>query len=86
MFKLKPEIVAAVKADSDLISELAILNALSLYTVQDHLQRNRPTLTKAEYLWPIAKKLGHEFKTMAEAMGALLEQVEDEPEPVLSEK
>lgn len=82
--RLKNEVVAAVKADMNLIIDLATLNGVSPYTVQDQLQRNRPTLTKAEYLWPIAKKLGHEFKTMAEAMDALLEQVEDEP--VLSEK
>ena len=84
--RLKKEVVAAVKADTELIAQLAIINTKSIYTIQDHLQRNTPTIIHPMYLWPIAKKLGYEFKTMAEAMDGLLEQFKDEPESVLSEK
>lgn len=76
MFKLKPEILAAVKADSKLVSDLATLNAVSPFTVQDHLQRNREELTKMKYLWPIAKKLGFDNLPMYEVQGKLCEFVE----------
>ncbi len=76
MFKLKPEIVAAVKADSTLIADLATLNGVSLYTVQDHLQRNREELTKMKYLWPIAKKLGFDKMPMYKVQDALCDFVE----------
>lgn len=76
MFKLKPEILAAVKADNHLVAELANSNRLSLYTVQDHLQRNREELTKMKYLWPIAKKLGLDKLPMYKVQDALCDFVE----------
>ena len=57
---LKPEIIDAIKKDSDLFKDIADELGISLYTMPSFLLRNNPRLTQANILKAIRLRLNLE--------------------------